>query len=79
MFLNENKTSHFNLQTVWHDFCSSTQSIKQSAEFIKQKTAELTECRKAQHEIRAQIFLIKSIERLADKIVSYPKEMEQCW
>ncbi|VDK70142.1 unnamed protein product [Litomosoides sigmodontis] len=67
------------IETIWDDFCSSTQSIKQSTEFIEQKTAQLTECRKAQCEIRGQIFLIKAIERLADKIVSCPKKMEQCW
>ncbi|KAL3985348.1 COG (conserved oligomeric Golgi) complex component COG2 family protein [Acanthocheilonema viteae] len=67
------------IETIWHDFCSSTQTVKQSAEFTEQKTTELIECRKAQCEIRAQIFLIKSIERLADKIVSCPKQIEQFW
>ncbi|VDP13792.1 unnamed protein product [Onchocerca flexuosa] len=67
------------IETIWHDFFSSTQSIKQSVEFVEQKTTDLIACRKAQYEIRGQIFLIKSIERLADKIASSPKEIEQFW
>uniref|UniRef100_A0A915PJ19 Conserved oligomeric Golgi complex subunit 2 n=1 Tax=Setaria digitata TaxID=48799 RepID=A0A915PJ19_9BILA len=68
-----------NIETVWHDFCSSTQSVKQSAEFVEQTTTDLIKCREAQCEIRGQIFLIKSIERLADKISSCPEELEQFW
>ncbi|EFO16757.2 hypothetical protein LOAG_11746 [Loa loa] len=67
------------IEIIWHDFCSSTQSVKHSAEFVEQKTTELIACRKAQCEIRGQIYLIKSIERLADKIASCPKEIEQFW
>ncbi|VDN95501.1 unnamed protein product [Brugia pahangi] len=67
------------IETIWHDFCSNTEAVKQSAEFVAQKTTELIECRKAQCEIRGQIFLIKSIERLADKIANCPKEIEQFW
>ncbi|CAG9532446.1 unnamed protein product [Cercopithifilaria johnstoni] len=67
------------IETIWHDFCNSTQNVKQSVEFIEKKTTQLIECRKAQCEIRAQIFLIKSIERLADKIASCPKEIEMFW
>uniref|UniRef100_A0A158Q780 Conserved oligomeric Golgi complex subunit 2 n=1 Tax=Elaeophora elaphi TaxID=1147741 RepID=A0A158Q780_9BILA len=67
------------IETVWHDFCATTQNVKQSAEFVEQKTTELIACRNAQCEIRSQISLIKSIERLADKIASCPKEIEQFW
>ncbi|EJW79812.1 hypothetical protein WUBG_09279, partial [Wuchereria bancrofti] len=67
------------IETIWHDFCINTQTVKQSAEFVAQKTTELIACRKAQYEIRGQIFLVKSIERLADKIASCPKEIEQFW
>lgn len=71
--------NNFSFQTIWHEFCSSTQSITQSAEFIERKTTELIECRKAQYEIRGHIFLIKAIGRLANKIDNRPKAIEQFW
>ncbi|KAM3717294.1 Conserved oligomeric Golgi complex subunit [Dirofilaria immitis] len=68
-----------NIETIWYDFCSNTQIIKESAEFVEQKTTDLIACRKAQYEIHGQIFLIKSIEKLADKIACCPEAIEQFW
>ncbi|VDN06124.1 unnamed protein product [Thelazia callipaeda] len=67
------------IEVTWLNFCSSTESVRQSAELVEQKVSSLIACRQAQFEIRAQIALIISIERLSDLIACCPEEIEEFW
>lgn len=50
-----------------------------SAEFVEKQAIELIACRQAQYEIKAQLALMKAIERLADKIAGKPTKVDLHW
>lgn len=72
-------TPRASLQTIWDDFCTSTHEMVTVAKFVEKQASNLITCRQSQCDIRAQISLIKGIEKLANKIASRPPDLHEFW